>query len=83
MSRIGIQPIDIPDGVKVDLNGSTVKVTGPKGSLELNLREEVSVALDGTVLKVSRRDDESDSVAFHGLMRSLVANKVAGVSTGL
>jgi len=82
MSRIGIQPINIPDGVKVELNASAVKVTGPKGSLDLNLREEVSLELEGSVLKVLRKSDEKNSVALHGLTRSLVANMVAGVSEG-
>ncbi len=82
MSRIGIQPINIPDGVKVELNGSSVKVTGPKGALDLNVRDEVSLELEGTQLKVKRRDEERASIAFHGLTRSLVANMIIGVSEG-
>ena len=82
MSRIGIQPINIPDGVKVAIDGSDIKVTGPKGTLELKFREEVQVEMEGAELKVKRRDEERESVAFHGLTRSLVANMVTGVSEG-
>ncbi len=82
MSRIGIQPIDLPDGVKVDIKGSDLSVTGPKGSLNLKLRDEVSIEVDGSVLKVSRKNEERESVALHGLMRSLVANMVTGVVEG-
>ncbi|MBE9531939.1 MAG: 50S ribosomal protein L6 [Proteobacteria bacterium] len=82
MSRIGIQPINIPDGVKVTLDGNVVSVTGSKGSLKQELRDEISVKIDGSVITVSRNNDERESVAFHGLMRSLVANMVTGVTEG-
>jgi len=82
MSRIGIQPINIPDGVKVTLDGKVVSVTGSKGSLKQELRDEISVKIDGSVITVSRKNDERESVAFHGLMRSLVANMVTGVTEG-
>ena len=82
MSRIGIQPINIPDGVKVSLDGNVVSVTGPKGSLKQELREEVSVKIDGSVITVARKNEERESVAFHGLLRSLVANMVTGVTEG-
>jgi large subunit ribosomal protein L6 len=82
MSRIGVQPIDIPDGVKVELKGSELSATGPKGALKLTLRDEVSVEVDGSVLKVSRKNEERESFAFHGLTRSLVANMVTGVTKG-
>ena len=82
MSRIGIQPIDIPAGVKVALDGKVVSVTGPKGSLTQDIREEISVKIDGSVITLSRKNEERESVAFHGLMRSLVANMVTGVANG-
>jgi large subunit ribosomal protein L6 len=82
MSRIGIQPIDIPSGVKVDLAGNTVKVKGPKGELETSLREEVSVEVDGSVIRVSRRDDSRQARSLHGLTRTLISNMVKGVSEG-
>ena len=82
MSRIGIQPIDIPEGVKVALDGNDISVTGPKGSLKLTLRDEVSVEVDGSVIKVTRKNEERETFAFHGLMRSLVANMVTGVAVG-
>lgn len=82
MSRIGIQPINIPDGVKVALDGNVINVTGPKGTLTQELREEVSAKIDGAVVTFSRNNEERESVAFHGLMRSLVANMVTGVTEG-
>jgi large subunit ribosomal protein L6 len=82
MSRVGIQPINISEGVKVVLDGNDISVTGPKGSLKITLREEVFVEIDGSVIKVLRKNEERESVAYHGLTRSLIANMVAGVALG-
>jgi large subunit ribosomal protein L6 len=82
MSRIGRAPIPVPSGVKVDLSGESVTVTGPQGSLERRLPAGITIAQEGEVLVVSRPDDERHHRALHGLTRSLVANMVAGVTQG-
>lgn len=82
MSRIGKTPIAVPSGVDVSIKGSTVEVKGPKGTLTQDLPEQISVAQEEEVLIVSRSDDERESRALHGLVRSLVKNMVHGVSEG-
>ena len=82
MSRIGKQPIPVPGGVEVTIAGSHVTVKGPKGTLEHDVPETISVAREGEELVVTRPDDERENRALHGLTRSLVANMVTGVSTG-
>jgi large subunit ribosomal protein L6 len=84
MSRIGKQPIPVPAGVKVKVDGGKVFVEGPKGKLEFAPHRNVSVALadGGKVIQVSRQDEERLSRSLHGLTRTLVANMVKGVTTG-
>jgi large subunit ribosomal protein L6 len=82
MSRVGKQPIAIPSGVEVSLEGRTITVKGPKGTLEHQAPESITVARDGDAIVVSRPDDERANRALHGLTRSLVANMVVGVSDG-
>jgi large subunit ribosomal protein L6 len=81
-SRIGKRPITVPAGVKVDLNGQTVTVTGPKGTLSRTLRPEVTVALDNGTLLVQPVGDTKTARSLHGLSRTLVSNMVEGVTTG-
>lgn len=82
MSRVGKQPIAVPAGVQVAIDGQTVRVKGPKGELAHRVPDAITVALtDGKVL-VTRRGDEREARALHGLTRSLVANMVQGVSAG-
>ncbi|MDH3359446.1 MAG: 50S ribosomal protein L6 [Desulfobulbaceae bacterium] len=82
MSRIGKQPIPVPKGVKVQIDGSFVKVTGPKGNLERTIRPEIElVESDGNLL-VKVKDDSVTTNAFSGLTRSLVNNMVVGVAEG-
>ncbi len=83
MSRIGKQPVPIPVGVDVVIDGQSVSVKGPKGTLELAVAEPITVARgdDGTIL-ISRPDDERRSRSLHGLSRTLVANLVTGVTEG-
>ncbi|MBU0730024.1 MAG: 50S ribosomal protein L6 [Proteobacteria bacterium] len=82
MSRIGSKPIPVPKGVKVDLNGLHVKVTGPKGTLERDIRPEIElVASEGNIL-VKTKDISKRTVAFSGLTRTLVDNMVQGVEHG-
>jgi len=82
MSRVGQQPIPIPSGVDVSIEGARVTVKGPKGELAHDAPGAISVARDGDDLVVTRADDERANRALHGLTRSLVANMVQGVSEG-
>lgn len=82
MSRVGKQPLVVPKGVTVQLDGSTVTVKGPKGQLSQQIRPEVAVAIENGVLTVSRFNDQPESRSFHGLYRKLIGNMVQGVSVG-
>jgi large subunit ribosomal protein L6 len=82
MSRIGKRPVTLPGNVKVNINGQTVTIEGPKGTLSQTLRPEVKVVIeDGTIL-VTRTGDDKDERSLHGLSRTLVANMVEGVTNG-
>ena len=82
MSRIGKEPISVPSDVQVSIEGRSVGVTGPKGSLDLDLPGEINVRQeDGTVL-VERPNDDRKNKALHGLTRSLINNMVIGLSEG-
>jgi large subunit ribosomal protein L6 len=89
MSRIGKQPITVPAKVAVTIDGQNVTVKGPKGELKHTLPSDISAAVEGTTLQLSRPTNQegkpsSDSKhkALHGLTRALVQNMVTGVSTG-
>ena len=83
MSRIGKLPIAIPANVEVTLDGQDVQVKGPKGTLNLTVREPITIARnDEGQIEVSRPDDERESRSLHGLTRSLIANMVEGVTKG-
>src|SRR3712207_3477099 len=83
MSRIGRLPIPVPSGVEVAIDGRTVNVSGPKGSLSHTVAAPITVERgeDGTLL-VQRPDDERQSRALHGLSRTLIANMITGVTEG-
>ena len=83
MSRIGKLPVEVPSGVEVQVDGDTVTVTGPKGTLSHTLVGGITVSKgdDGT-LSVARPNDEREAKALHGLSRTLVANMVQGVTQG-
>jgi large subunit ribosomal protein L6 len=83
MSRIGKQPIPIPTGVDVSIDGQKVAVKGPKGTLELAVAEPITVSRndDGAIV-VARPDDERRNRSLHGLSRTLVSNLVTGVTQG-
>ncbi len=83
MSRIGKLPVPVPGGVEVAIDGATVTVKGPKGTLSHTVARPITVAKgdDGQIL-VQRPDDERESKALHGLSRTLVANMVTGVTEG-
>lgn len=82
MSRIGKNPIEIPAGVEVTIDGQDVKVKGPKGELNLTVTEPIEVTKEDNTIVVSRPNDERRSRALHGLNRTLVNNLVEGVTNG-
>ncbi|MFM7101305.1 MAG: 50S ribosomal protein L6 [Verrucomicrobiota bacterium] len=82
MSRIGKQPVLIPDKVKVSVSGTRVAVEGPKGKLELQLPRHTSAAVEGREVRVSRAGDGAEARAMHGLARALINNLCSGVSSG-
>jgi len=82
MSRIGKQPIDLPDGVDVKIDGQHLVVKGPKGELERTVSDVVSLRLEENVLHVDRPDDSRSARSHQGLVRSLLANMVEGVAEG-
>ena len=82
MSRIGKQPIELPDKVEVDIQGSEVKIMGPKGELVHSCHPDMVVKLQERVLIVERPTDHRNHRALHGLTRALLANMVHGVSEG-
>jgi large subunit ribosomal protein L6 len=82
MSRIGKLPITVPAGVTVKIEGNKVSAKGPKGELTRVIHPEISVAIDGNTITVSRPSDETLHKSLHGLSRTLVANMVEGVANG-
>ena len=83
MSRIGRQPVPVPAGGDVTIDGQNVSVKGPKGTLQLEVAAPISIARnDDGALVVSRPDDDRHNRSLHGLSRTLVANLVTGVSEG-
>lgn len=82
MSRIGKNPIPVPAGVDVTLDGRVVRVKGPQGSLERELPGAITVREEDSTLFVERPNDERQNRALHGLARSLVNNMVVGVTAG-
>ena len=82
MSRIGKQPIPVPSGVEVKIDGSTVTVKGPKGELSQTISDVVAIEMEDGAIVVTRPDDSRTARSLHGLTRTLVANMVTGVSEG-
>lgn len=82
MSRIGQTPINVPQGVTVDVKEEEVIVKGPKGELSCNVNADMIIKQEGDVLTVSRPSDSRIHRSMHGLTRTLVANMVTGVTTG-
>lgn len=82
MSRIGRLPIALPQGVKVNIKDGEIAVTGPKGELKQRFHLDIKVAQEGNNLVVTRPGDNREQRALHGLVRSLVANMVQGVTKG-
>ncbi len=82
MSRIGKLPVPVAKGVQIDVDGSTVKVRGPKGELVRTFPPEVTFEVTDGKVAVTRSSDDKRVRALHGLSRALLANMVAGVSEG-
>jgi large subunit ribosomal protein L6 len=82
MSKIGKQPIKIPEGVIVNISEDTISVKGPKGELTKPTTDGINVVIEGNLIKVSVRDDNKNSAAKWGLERALIANLVTGVTEG-
>lgn len=82
MSRVGKQPIQLPDKVTLKVANSTVHVEGPKGKLDFTLPEGVTVSLDGKVISVKRESEDRKVRALHGTVQRLISNMVEGVSAG-
>ncbi len=82
MSRIGKQPIPVPNGVTLSVDGQTVSVKGPKGQLSWTVADEVTLSHENGELSLSPRDQTARARAMWGLSRSLVANMVTGVTEG-
>ena len=82
MSRIGRLPIPVPAGVDVAIDGASVTVKGPKGSLNRTLHPDILVSREDTVLVVTRPSEQKQHKQLHGLTRTLVNNMVVGVTTG-
>lgn len=82
MSRIGKKPIELPKGVQVTIDGSHVKVKGPKGELERTMHPNMSITQNNGIITVERPNDEKKNRALHGLTRALLQNMVTGVTSG-
>lgn len=82
MSRIGRMPVEIPAGVTVTVNGNTVTVKGPKGTLTQSFSERMTISVADNKVHVERSTDEKEDRSLHGLTRALIQNMVTGVSVG-
>ena len=82
MSRIGKRPVSIPSGVSAEIADGTLTVKGPKGTLSLRLRDEISYTVDGDAILVKPANDSKAARAFWGMQRTMVDNLVTGVTQG-
>jgi large subunit ribosomal protein L6 len=82
MSRIGKRPIEIPDKVRISQDSSTIKVEGPRGTLYVQIPQGVEVVADHGTVEVRRLSDSRKERSYHGLVRTLIANMLTGVSAG-
>lgn len=80
MSRIGNKPITVPEGIDVKIDGQKITVKGPKGTLEREIHNSMSVKLENGEIKVTRPNDEKENRSLHGLTRTLINNMIEGVS---
>ena len=82
MSRIGKLPVDIPAGVTITVGDKTITVAGPKGTLQVPIQNNTTTKVEENKIVVTRKDDEPESKAWHGLQRALLQNAVIGVTKG-
>ncbi|KAF0243892.1 MAG: large subunit ribosomal protein L6, partial [bacterium] len=82
MSRIGNAQIKVPIGVTIERSGKNLMVNGPKGRLTMEVVPEIKVEIDGDQILLKRKNDQKRAKALHGLVRSLIANMVLGVTEG-
>lgn len=82
MSRVGLQPIDIPQGVTVDVKQHAITVKGPKGELHQDFIPDIDVIVEDSVVRVARPTEQKRHKSLHGLYRALIANMVTGVNYG-
>lgn len=82
MSRIGKKPITIDKDIKVKLENKSIELTGPKGSLSLDMKGDINVEVKDEEIVVTRADDRRENRALHGLYRSLIQNMVSGIKDG-
>lgn len=82
MSRIGLRPIEVPEGVDVKIENNTVSVKGPKGELKRTLSDKMVINFEDKTITVARENDDKESRSLHGTTRSLISNMIEGVSTG-
>ena len=82
MSRIGRMPVGIPSGVQVEVNGSNVRVKGPKGEMLRAFSPSIGIAMENDLIVVTRNSDNPSERALHGTTRAVIANMIHGVSTG-
>ncbi len=82
MSRIGRMPVEVPQGVDVAIQGSHIRVKGPKGQLEHTFPAAMKITLKAGVVTVERPSDEREHRALHGMTRAIINNMVTGVSQG-
>ena len=82
MSRIGKLPIPVPAGVEVKIDGQSIEVKGPKGSLTHVVPAPITIVLEDNTITVTRPNDERNSRSLHGLTRTLIANNIHGVTQG-
>ncbi|MDE5831131.1 MAG: 50S ribosomal protein L6 [Clostridia bacterium] len=79
MSRIGNSPIEVPQGVEINVSGSHISVKGPKGTLERDINEKLTVSVEDGKVTVKRPNDETVIKSLHGLTRTLINNMIIGV----
>src|SRR5699024_767652 len=82
MSRIGLRPIELPEGVEVKVEGSNVKVKGPKGELNQTISSSMEIKIEDNEIVVERQSEDKVTRSLHGTTRSLIANMVEGVTKG-
>lgn len=82
MSRIGLKPIEIPQGVEIKLENNNIVIKGPKGELQQEVAPTININIDGNVITLERANEEKETRSLHGTTRSLISNMIEGVTNG-